>query len=192
MNKVTLNQLFSSSEGSISKDIQAQFEASGAMAPLREALAQEAKGLSCEVIAGKIIEGLTELLNINLEDILVGAWKKYQELRKYGDKNRYPSNETYLVHLVEHTIKSEHRPYMAVLINGVELPGKIEFALSVILTVKGAALKIRDGKIKEIMPGSCEGKGTLAWGESVLLKQETRALALPASISLGEGVPIPA
>jgi hypothetical protein len=192
MHNVTLHQLLALSAGSMPQDVQTKLEASGALAPVREALAQKAKGLSCEVISAKIIEALAELWNINLADIFLGAWNKFQELHKYRDKNRYPANETYLVHLVEHTIKSEHRPYIAVLINGVELPGKIEFAISLTLAVKGAALKIRDGKIKEILPGSCQGKGTLACGEFVLWEQGTQEFTLPASISLGEGISITA
>jgi hypothetical protein len=57
--------------------------------------------------------------------------------------------------------------------------------------VKVPVLKIKDGKIKEISV-SCNGKVTPACGEVILLKQETKTVALPTTISLGEGIPIPA
>ncbi len=188
---VTLKQFFAFPEGGLPKDIEARLEASEAMAKVQGVLAQQARGLSWGIAWSKIIGGLDELLNISLQGILVKAWKKYQELRKYRDKERYPPYETYLVHLVEHTIKSEHHPYLEILINGVEIHQKIEFTISLALTIEGAVLKIKDGKIEEIMPGSCKGEGTLACGEFILLKQETRTFALPASINLGEGIPIP-
>jgi len=186
---ITLNQFLTLQEGGIPKDLEARLEFSGDMATVRDAL--QARGLNWEMAWSKIIGGLDELLNISLEGILVKAWKKYQELRKYRDNEKYPPNETYLVHLVEHTIRSVHRPYLAVLINGIEIQ-KIEFAISLALTMEGAVLKIRDGKIKEIMPGACKGKGTLSCGEFVLMEQKTRKFVLPASISLGGGIPIPA
>lgn len=189
---VTLKQFFAFPEGGLPKDIEARLKVSNNTAPVREALAQQARGLSWGITWSKIIGSMDELLNISLEDILVGACKKYIELRKYRDTERYPPYETYLVHLVKHTIKSEHHPYLSVMINGVEIPQKIEFTISLALTIEGAVLKIKDLKIKEIMPVSCKGEGTLACGEFILLKQETKTVAFPTTITLGEGIPIPA
>jgi hypothetical protein len=122
---------------------------------------------------------------------MVKAWNKYRELLKYTDKEKYPPDVSVLVPLAEHTIKSEHKPYIEILINDKSV-GKIDFNINISLTLKGIILKIRDGKIKEIQTGSCKGKGTIKCEDLVILEKETESFSLPGSINLGEGIPIAA
>jgi hypothetical protein len=68
--------------------------------------------------------------------------------------------------------------------------GKIEFNIDISLTLKGIILKIRDGRIKEILTGSCKGKGTVRYGNLVITEKETGSFTLPGSIDLGDGIPI--
>lgn len=91
--------------------------------------------------------------------------------------------------MAEHTIKSEHKPYIEILINDKSV-GKIDFNINISLTLKGIILKIRDGKIQEIQTGSCKGKGTIKCENFVILEKETESISLPGSINLGEGIPI--
>ena len=186
----TLNQFFSyQGKESLSQDGLLGLDSSEQITALREHLLKKVKRLSWTGAFDEIINKIEDLLDVRLEDILMGAWNKYRDLLKYCDQEKYPPNETILVHLVEHPIISEHNPYLAVLVNDVEV-ARVEFTINLALYVKGAVLKIKGGKIMEILPGECQGKGTLACGKFVLLKQETKSFAMPYSIKLGDGVPI--
>lgn len=136
-----------------------------------------------------IVDKIGDALDISVPDIMVMAWNKYRILLKYLDREKYPATETFLVALAEHTIKSEHRPFIEMLVNDKPV-GKIEFNISVSLMLEGIILKIQDAKIKEISIGTCKGKGTLRCENQIILQKETEKISLPVSIGLGEGVPI--
>ena len=110
-------------------------------------------------------------------------------LLKYTDKGKYSPNDIFLVPLAEHTIKSEHKPYLEILINDKSV-GRIDFSINVALTLKGFILKIQDAKIKEIQTGTCKGRGTIQCEDIVIMEKETGSFPLPGSITLGDGVPI--
>jgi hypothetical protein len=187
---VTLKQFFLfHGEEPLSRESWLSLDEGEQVTRLRQNLKKEAKGLNWTRVLGEITQKIDDLLDISLESILVGAWNKYRDLLKYCDPVKYPGNETVLVHLVEHTITSEHHPYLAVLVNDLEV-GKIDFTINLALTVKGAILKIRGGKILEILPGECKGKGTVACEKCIIFKEETKSFKVPYSIKLGEGIPI--
>ncbi len=185
--EITLNQFFSLKE--LSQSRLSTIESSEKMSLLKEKVSKEIKEIRWPVTFNEIIRKVEDLLNISIPDIMVAAWNKYRMLLKYTDRGKYSSNETFLVPLAEHTIKSEHKPYIEILINDKSV-GKIDFNINISLTLKGIILKIRDGKIQEIQTGSCKGKGTIKYEDFVLLEKETDLFLLPGSINLGEGIPI--
>ncbi len=187
--EITLNQFFSLKE--LSQSRLSTIESSEKMSLLKEKVSKEIKEIRWPVTFSEIIKKIEDLLNIGTTDIMVMAWNKYRILLKYTDKKKYSSNETFLVPLAEHTIKSEHKPYIEILINDKSV-GKIDFNINISLTLKGIILKIRDGKIQEIQTGSCKGKGTIKCEDFVIMEKETESISLPGSINLGEGVPITA
>jgi len=185
----TLNHFFLFDVQNLTQEKLANIESSGEIAALREILSQKAREIPWPLAFGDILRGIKELLDVKLQDILVGAWEKTQELLIYRDPEKYPPNDTILVHLVEHTINSELHPTLEVVVNELVV-GKIKFIINLALNLKGVILKIKGGKIKEILPGSCKGKGSLAWEKFVLLEEETKTFILPQSLKLGEGIPI--
>ncbi len=186
---LTLNQFFSFKNKELPPDQLSAFESGGEVAAVKELVLKQTKGVGWGVIRGEIFEKVEYLLEISIPDILVAAWNKYRILLKYLDRKKYPSNESFLVPLAEHTITSEHHPYLEVRVNDLPV-GKIGFKISVDLTLEEIILKIQDGKITEIFTGTCKGKGTIMCGDLLILKEETHSFALPGSIDLGQGVPI--
>ncbi len=97
--------------------------------------------------------------------------------------------------LAEHTVKSEHHPYVEILVNG-QSTGRIVFDVSIVLILKGFVLKIQDARIKAVQTGSLQGKGKFSLGDAVLAEKVFDQNPLPGSIDLGEGValhePVPA
>jgi hypothetical protein len=58
------------------------------------------------------------------------------------------------------------------------------------LKLKGAMLDIRDGKIIEILTGSCTGSGSIQYAGITILEKKTAPYTLPATLNLGEGITI--
>ena len=187
--RITLNQFFSFKEKKLSRNQLPAIESSEKIALLRERISKKAKTIRWSVIFNEIMKKVEDLLNINIPDIMVMAWKKHRILLNYMDCDKYPPDETFLVPLTDHTIKSEHHPYIEILMND-ELISKIEFSINIALTFKGIVLKIKGGKIMEILTGSCKGKGTIKCENFVIMEKETESFSLPGSINLGVGIAI--
>ncbi len=181
---ITLNQFFP-----LKEDVFSTIDSSKGITSLKEKIQKESTEINWTIALNEITEKVKDLLNINVVDIMVKAWNKYGELLKYTDKEKYPPDVSVLVPLVEHKIKSEHKPYLEILINDKSI-GKINFNINISLTLKGIILKIQDGKIKEIKTGSCKGKGILKLEDFVIMEKESESISLPGSINLGEGVSI--
>jgi len=156
---------------------------------LKDRLMKEGSRVTLPAAMDGVLKGAQALMNIKLEDILVPAWNKYLPLRKYRDKKKYPPDKTVLVPLVEHTVKSEHRPYIEVLINDKPV-GRINFSIIIALVLKGLILVVRDGRIREIKTGECSAKGKVTCEEILIIEKTSETVPLPGTINLGEGIPI--
>lgn len=187
--QITLNQFFSFKGEELSQSRLSAMESSRKISSLKEVFSKEVKGIRWHVVFNEIMKKVGDLLNIGVSDIMVMAWNKYSLLLKYLDREKYSPDETFLVPLAEHTIKSEHHPYIEILINDKTV-GKIGFDINISLNLEGIILKIQDGKIKEILTGSCKGKGTISHGDFVISEKSLEPIQLPGSIDLGEGIPI--
>jgi hypothetical protein len=184
----TINTFFgteSESTAWVSSVIQSQ-----EFALVKQSLNQEIKGFTPpSTFYERMIGKLTSALDIEIQDILVWSWRKRNEIIQYRDKGKYPPGETQIVPLLEHSVVSKHNPTIKVMVNQKEVH-KIKFDVLLKLMLKGAMLGIRDGKIMEIMLGSCSGSGSVQYAGLTILERKTAPLNLPATITLGEGISI--
>ena len=141
------------------------------------------------LIFDEVFKQIEKLFGIEVPEIIKKAWNEGAALLKYLDKEKYPPDETILVTLVEHTIKSTHKPYLEILINDAPI-GKIEFEVEIALTLKGTILKIQDSTIKGIYIGSCKGEGVVKCEGIQIMKRETSEFSLPRSIDFKDGLRI--
>ncbi len=186
---ITLNKFFLEREEDLSSKRLSALESALKVVSLRGTILRDAKAVGWPATWSEIVEKMKDLLDIGIPEIMVSAWNKYRILVKYLDREKYPPGETFLVPLAEHTIRSIHHPFIEILINDQSV-GKIQFDLDLSFDLKGATLKIQDGKIKEILVGSCKAKGVIKFEDVVILERETDSIDLPGRISLGEGLPI--
>ncbi|MBN1190178.1 MAG: hypothetical protein JXA46_10530 [Dehalococcoidales bacterium] len=185
--QVTLNHFFSS-QTQLSTRSFSPVESCEKMLSVKRLLLQQA-GVTWPLVLDTFLEKTRDILNIDIPDIMTAAWNKYKILLKYKDKEKYPPDDTFLVHLAEHTFRSMHQPFIEIRVND-QLVDTIDFEIALSLTLKGIALKIRDGKIREISAGECKGKGSVHCENRLILEKETKSFTLPGTISLGDGVPI--
>lgn len=144
-----------------------------------------------EPLKEKMLEKIAALLDLPLKEFCLAAWKKHHELQQFADSEKYPPDETNQVNLLEHEIIAEYRPTLEVSFGGKTFP-KLQFDLNLNLKFEGCVLTIQDGKIKEILPGNCQGEAILQWKEFALAETKTEKVDLGDKIKLGKGVAISA
>lgn len=188
-NAPTLNQFLSIKD--LSKKQLSEIVKSKEFRPVRDKMKKQLKGLPVpEKFFEEILKQLSELLNIDIRAVLLSVWAKSEEFGKFLNTEDYPPGEIVLVPLAEHTITSEHAPSLKSFLNKIPL-AEMTFHINIELALKGAILKIQDGKIMGGTLGSCAGKGSITYGEDqVLLQKESEPWQLPGSIDLSDGIPI--
>jgi len=85
--------------------------------------------------------------------------------------------------LLDHTVKSEHHPYVDVLQNDVAI-ARLEFSVHLELQLEGVLVRVRGGRIDGLLAGRIKAKGTVKLGEFVLVERKLRPIAIPGSLSL--------
>lgn len=167
-------------------DLEATLREHVGRAPGRPGVVANVFGLAAEAAAGK----LREALDVDLIELIAGAWLKIEAVREYRDPSRYPPGKVAVVPLAQHDIVSTHDAVIDAEVAGVPLP---ELRLKVELTArfKSVALSIEGGRVVAIAPGECAVIVRLKYGAKLLKEQSTPALQLPGRISLGEGLAIP-
>lgn len=184
--QTTLNHFFST-EKTIESKLE-EMEKSEQFEALKKNMSKALKGVRLPAGFYKlIIKQVSELLNIDIGELLARGWSKYGEFLPFLDKEKYPPGKPAFVPLVQHTLISEHFPSLKPYLNNIAL-GEIKFTVHLELLLKGAVLKIDDGKIMEARPGSCQGKGNVQYQGFTILEAKSQAVEFPGSISFGEGV----
>jgi hypothetical protein len=166
-------------------------ESEDAILQLKDKIAKEVRGADWLGIFSNIADNVKSLFDINVSTLMSTAWNKYRFLLKYLDREKYPPDQTFLVSLAEHTIKSEYRPCIEIYVDQ-QLFRKVKFLITILITFEGLTLKIRDGRILEIRTGTCMGKGSFSCENCLILERKTAPFQLPGIIDLGDGVPIAA
>jgi hypothetical protein len=186
---LTLRNFFDCSNEVIQREWPPELESGSAIPDIKGKVRTEVHGVQWPAALDEIKKSVEPLLNVGIPDIMAAAWNKYRLLCKYLDRDKYPPDKTVMVPLAEHTLKSEHRPTIEIYIND-HLIGKVNFVVTVSLAFEGLILKIRDGRIMEMLTGSCTGKGAISCENCLLIERATAPFPLPGSIKLGDGIPI--
>jgi hypothetical protein len=187
--ELTLKELFALDDKTLPASGRTAVESSRSMPDLKKKLEKESKAIKWDAVSDVLLEKVVEMLDVPVLKILVPAWKKYREVEIFGDPEKFPPAETQLVSLAEHKVKSEHRPYLEVLYQGVPV-GRIDFKLTVELTLEGFVLQIQGGRIVAVRTGTLKGHGFLALESAVVLEKDFGSVRLPGTLDLGEGIPL--
>lgn len=149
----------------------------------KERVAKEIKGVKWVASKFDIADKVAELLDIKIPSIFLSSWKKSEELKKILEESIKSPEEKFEVNLSEHTITSEHKPYIEVMFKNMSIY-KIEFDLNLSFTLDSFMLKIQNGNICGIYPGVCNAQGTLSWEKIRLLEKKLEPIKLPGTIQL--------
>lgn len=123
------------------------------------------------LMAGSLAKQLPALLDIGVTDVLVGGWNKWLDVRQQIEKSASSPGKDVFLQLAEHTIKSKHEPYVALMKNGREI-GRLSFGVEIELGLQGVVLRILDGTIRDIHTARVKGKGAVKCAGAILVRKE--------------------
>ncbi|HYM82465.1 MAG TPA: hypothetical protein VEY91_13770 [Candidatus Limnocylindria bacterium] len=135
-----------------------------------------------------IADGLRQMLNVSLLDVLLRGWRSHPGLQKQL-KSGDDRNRVVLFELGEHEITSKHRPQIEIRQQN-RLLGSLSFDLDLKLMLQLARLQLQEGKLLRVSFGACSGYGRLKLGAAELSAFRLRDIEMPAQVSLGRGVSI--
>ena len=149
----------------------------------QEKVGKEIKGIKWMATVPDLAPKVCELLNIEIPDVLATAWKKVADIQAVMEKSKKTPDETTYLELAQHTINSEHKPFIDVKIKGATVK-KIELVIQLGFNLKGFLLKIQNGAITEMQTGQCEAKGTIKYGGLTIAEKKLEPIKLPFSIPI--------
>ncbi len=161
-------------------------ESGEALASLRKRISQSHPEKAWPAALGEAMKKTDDLLDVSILEVLASAWTTAGILREYADAKKHPPNESTVVPLVTHTIKSVHNPYVELLI-GEKPVGRVNFEADLELTLEGVLLTIRGGHIVEMRVGSCQASGSLSCEGITIAQTKSKPVMLPGFISFGKG-----
>ena len=137
-------------------------------------------------------ERVFDLLDLNVVDILLGGWKKQQEVRRELRETAADPSRTAIVHLARHTLESTHAPSMELRAQGRRLV-ELSFPVDLAFEIEAAELTLRAGAVREVRTGDVKVRGTVKLENTVVLDRQLSSISLPGRILLdAEPPPEPA
>jgi len=139
---------------------------------------------SVRLATRNVVDAVADALRVRLRDVLVTAWNKREEIRKYRDTTKYPPNEKRYIQLYEHPITWTYAPTIKITVPG---SASFDLPLEVKLTLKidQAVLVIEGGAPSAIEPGVGKVEASARIGKLQLCPPATLELGkLPGSLAL--------
>jgi hypothetical protein len=179
----TLGALILPGTRALSEKLANTLDTSEEAAEIKAALAKAVPGLPLGPIIESVSKALQDALDVPISSVLGSAWNRARELRAAIRETRDSDKAAVLVPLLNHTITSEHRPYVDVMVSGAAI-ARLVFPLKLALQVEGAVLRVANGRMTDVMAGQLKGKATLKFAEFVLFDKALSPIPIPATLTL--------
>lgn len=161
-------------------------ESTGAIASLRARIARRVPHAAWPAVFAEVVKAANSLLAGGIPAVIESAWSSAHALPGITDAVKHGPDELVVVPLVTHSINSTQQPYVDVLAANTPL-GRVTFEISLALTLAGAVLTLRGGKIVELRVGSCHGSGSIDCEGVVIAQRGTSPVKLPGIMSFNGG-----
>jgi hypothetical protein len=181
---LTLGSILLSGATKFSERMGSGMDAGAEAREIKEALANAAPGLPLGTVLDGIGRAVQDLLDVPVSDILVGAWNRSRDLKAAIEKTRASDDATELVPLLGHTITSEHRPSVEIVKDEVAI-ARLVFPLRLEFRLEGVVLRVRKGRISEILAGTVKVKATMKFGDFVVFDKALAPISIPGALMLG-------
>ncbi|MEU7880591.1 hypothetical protein [Microbispora bryophytorum] len=145
-------------------------------------------GFMREVIGGVAQAGGRLLSELDLGVVLLSGWTKYRALVDAGHRTTRPGAGGEPVRLAEHTITSEHKPWVAVLVEGRQVL-RVDFGVKLEFVVASLDAHVADGRLKYLQVGDFTASITWTVREFPVKKVKFDR-PIPVRVRLGGGIPL--
>jgi hypothetical protein len=158
-------------------------------------VAQTAFGVASRIdwtgLAADLDDKIKEMFEIDLAQVVAGAWNDFREIQECADRTKHSVDETIFVPLVDHHVDAKFKPYLDIAIG--TLPAlRVRFEIVIDIELRGVVAKIQDATIWAFRVGSCQASATVKCEGTVVFEQPIMHLALPGEITLHRGIQIAA
>jgi hypothetical protein len=167
----------------------AGLQSNPAFASLAKAVGRYGDLMSWPSTFGQMAGKIPDLLRLDPSKLLVGAWAKGKEFQRYADPEQYPPEDTILVKLARHVVRSSHEPHLEVMADDTVID-TVDFELTLAITIEGAVLEIRGGRIHRVTVGDCTASGALSCEGYTLAERKSEPFELPGEWVLDPPMPI--
>lgn len=156
-----------------------------AVAPCLAALGRRVTVGTRAAVARELTRAVEALLDLDLGDVLVGAWRRLDALNDAA-RTTAQDGSTSVVQLASHCVTYESTPSFDVLVDERRV-ATVQLQLQVTIAVTGLAATVRAGVLVDLPLPSCRVQCVLSVeGCEVLTEQvETR---VPVAVQLGDGI----
>jgi len=150
---------------------------------VRDELSKDpAMGLASRVwglVGSTATDAIRSRLNFDVVELLGRGWAFARELHEYKDPSRHPRDESSIVYLGQHNMKTELYPVLTLMIGPMQSP-ELRFTLEMRAHINSVALSIRDGHITGLGSGDCFVEAQLKYREIALHDPiKSRKVTLP-------------
>jgi hypothetical protein len=184
---LTVGDILLSGATALSERLGAGLGAGAESRDIKEALASAAPGLPLAAVLDGVGRAVQDLLDVPITDVLVGAWARARDLRAAIEETRASDDATELVPLLGHTITSEHRPCVEIVKNEVAI-ARLVFPVKLELGLEGVILRVRKGRISDILAGEVKVKATMKFGDVVIFEASLAPIPIPGSVAVAQPV----
>jgi hypothetical protein len=125
-------------------------------------------------------------LDLDVVDFVVGGWRAHARLVAAARRTLAVPGSKEVVDLVSHRIRSVHRPYVSILLDGAQV-ARLDLEVTVVIDIKALVGVVRDGRLVEFQGGQCEISALLA-AEGVQLAHRQQPIDLHVALPLQTGI----
>jgi hypothetical protein len=108
------------------------------------------------MIDGEVAGMARTLLDVDVGAVLVGAWRRYADLREAARRTAATPGTEEILSLATHRITSTHLPCVDLRLDGARVH-TFRFRLEIVLDVSGVAAVVREGGLVGLQGGECAG-----------------------------------
>lgn len=140
------------------------------------------------VAEGEMASVVDSFLGMDLFDVAAGGWRRHTALTDAARRTRATPGSEEVVALATHEITSRHRPYVDVLVDGVNL-GTLDVGLDLTFRITGLVAVVRDAHLAALRSGECKLSAYLTVQQILLAKRQAQ-LDLPGIWRLHHPLPL--
>jgi hypothetical protein len=130
---------------------------------------------------------ISEMFDIPLIGVMLGAWRDLRELR--DAIHEHSTDAGFDLPLFDHTLEVSFEPHLDIAVSGMRAV-RIDFEIGAEIELAGIVVTIKGAAIRALRIGSCEAKATVKCEGVTIFERSLRKIDLPGEIDLSYGIPI--